>query len=317
MFIISEHYFEETIKYLLDNSIKPSTKKTYESAYKRYSSFCQDYNFNETPASKETLVAFVAMLFEQNLKGSTMKVYLSAIRHAHIKKDLADPLGATKLSLILKAVMALSGAPNRKLPITFDILCEICLKANHRYDALMIRAAMTLAYFACLRCGEMCIPDAESYDPNVHLSFSSIVFNLEEKFFTLIIKRSKTDKNNVGVKVNVGCSGHEICSYCIMSQYMQLMKCKPSSPLFLDPFGNILTKSHFVSTVRLLLSLCGKNGTLYSGHSFRAGSATDAGDHDFQSHEVKMLGRWASDAYNIYLRNPKRTSKFAKKLMKN
>ena len=75
-----------------------------------------------------------------------------------------------------------------------------------------------------------------------------------------------------------------------------------------------MTKQIFVDAVKLLVAISGQDPSLYSGHSFRAGSATSASENNFETHEVKQLGRWASDAYMIYLRNPKVVSKFAKRL---
>jgi hypothetical protein len=70
-----------------------------------------------------------------------------------------------------------------------------------------------------------------------------------------------------------------------------------------------------VSATRLLLSLSGFNPSLYSGHSFRAGAATTAGNRDFRDWELKMFGRWKSNAYTLYLRDPKVTVAFASRLV--
>ena len=87
------------------------------------------------------------------------------------------------------------------------------------------------------------------------------------------------------------------------------------SPLFVVPGGKPLTKAYMVSVTRLLLSLTGNDPALYSGHSFRAGAATTAGDKQFKEWELKMLGRWSSTAYSLYLRNPRLTSTFASRLV--
>ena len=63
------------------------------------------------------------------------------------------------------------------------------------------------------------------------------------------------------------------------------------------------------------LGLAGFNPANFSGNSFRAGAATTAGDLGFEDYELKMLGRWSSSAYTVYLRNPKIVSTFAKRLV--
>jgi hypothetical protein len=77
-----------------------------------------------------------------------------------------------------------------------------------------------------------------------------------------------------------------------------------SAPLLVDRDGNVLRRTYFVSTTKLLVSLLGLSSSKFSGHSFRAGSATTGAEVGFDNWEIKMLGRWNSEAYNLYLRNP-------------
>jgi hypothetical protein len=66
--------------------------------------------------------------------------------------------------------------------------------------------------------------------------------------------------------------------------------------------------------MKLLISLLGLSPSEYSGHSLRAVAATSGASQGLESWELKMLGRWRSDAYNVYLRDPKIVSTFAEKL---
>ena len=42
----------------------------------------------------------------------------------------------------------------------------------------------------------------------------------------------------------------------------------------------------------------------YSSHSFCIGAATTAGARGVPDHLIKILGRWSSDAHQIYIRTP-------------
>ena len=70
-----------------------------------------------------------------------------------------------------------------------------------------------------------------------------------------------------------------------------------------------------MSVTRLAIASVGLDPSAFSGHSYRAGAATSAGNAGFEDWELKMMGRWNSDAYNLYLRNPKIVSTFAKRLV--
>ena len=76
-----------------------------------------------------------------------MRVYLSAIRNRHIELGYVYPIESDLLKLVIRGAKTLSGAPDRKLPITFPILSKLWVKAESRHDRSMLRAAMTLAYF--------------------------------------------------------------------------------------------------------------------------------------------------------------------------
>ena len=61
--------------------------------------------------------------------------------------------------------------------------------------------------------------------------------------------------------------------------------------------------------------MLGYNPELFGGHSFRTGSASTAALHHFSEHEIKLLGRWESNTYAIYLRKPEVVAALAKKLI--
>ena len=98
---------------------------------------------------------------------------------------------------------------------------------------------------------------------------------LPNRSLSVLLKSSKTDAFSEGVKVFVGCLGHEVCSYCSMARYLECRVSAPSSaPLLVDQRGFVLRRAYFVSTTKLLVAMLGLPASNFSGHSFRAGSAT-------------------------------------------
>jgi hypothetical protein len=258
---------------------------------------------------------YVAFLFAKGLKGSTIKVYLSALRSLHVFSNLVPPIHSEKLLLALKGATKLSTPPDRKLPITYQLLSEILPNLAGRHDELMLKTAMCVTFFGCFRAGEVCLPDKDTFNAGQHLTYGDITIDTLVTTITIKLKQSKTDTLNQGVTVKIGCSGTEVCAYCLMRRYMVQHPCPfPTSPLFLDCNKQVLRKCHFISTTKLTLALAGYDPSLYSGHSFRAGSATTGANAGFSAWELKMLGRWSSDAYQIYLRNPELASAFAHRL---
>jgi hypothetical protein len=254
-------------------------------------------------------------LFNQGLKGSSIKVYQAAIRNLHVKCGLINPTQSIRLKMAVKGATALSSAPLRKQPITYKILCPLVALLKGRQDELMLASAMSLAFYGCFRAGELCVPDGALFDPKLHVCLKDVSFSHKDKVLFLLLKRSKTDAKNEGVTIRVGCSTKPVCAYCLMKDYVQSRKPSTSGePLFIDSFGTVLKKGYFVSTTRLLLACLGYDPTLFSGHSYRAGCATTGADKGMNQWEIKMLGRWSSECYSIYLRNPAITATFAEKL---
>uniref|UniRef100_A0A1X7UVJ6 Tyr recombinase domain-containing protein n=1 Tax=Amphimedon queenslandica TaxID=400682 RepID=A0A1X7UVJ6_AMPQE len=68
--------------------------------------------------------------------------------------------------------------------------------------------------------------------------------------------------------------------------------------------GNPLTRDQFVRLLRDALSSRGIDSQQYSGHSFRIGAATAAAQANVPDHLIKVLGRWRSEAYQIYIQTP-------------
>jgi hypothetical protein len=305
---------------LMNAALRDNTKRTYTSAQNRFINFCKHYKLLPLPVSEDTLLLYVSFLFEEGLSGSSIKVYLSAVRSLHIFAGKQYPTDLLRVRMAIKGAVRETPAPNRKLPITYTILSKIMQKVKSRFNGLVLCAAMSLAFFGCLRLGEVCVQDAGGFCSKKHLCLSDVTMDEKDKCMTIFLRRSKTDIDNTGVYVHVGCSGSACCAFCSMNDYLSLRRNdalpqSDNSPLFLLPGGKPLHKTYAVSATRLSLSLCGIKPENYSGHSFRAGAATTAGDKKFQDWEIKMLGRWASPTYNIYLRNPRHAASFASRLV--
>ena len=111
------------------NGLAESTRKTYSSAKKCYREFCMRKQLNPLPASESHLCQFVSQLANDHLSHTTIKCYLTAVRHAHIENGLADPQirGMARLEQVLKGIKSIqcrARPPSRqtRLPIMPDLL---------------------------------------------------------------------------------------------------------------------------------------------------------------------------------------------------
>ncbi|KAL2096688.1 hypothetical protein ACEWY4_008836 [Coilia grayii] len=90
----------------------------------------------------------------------------------------------------------------------------------------------------------------------------------------------------------------------------------PDDPLFVSDDGRPITRSLFQSHLKSIITQVGIPADRYSSHSFRIGAATTAASNGLPELSLKTLGRWTSDAYQLYIRsNPSELKKAQLALM--
>ena len=84
-----------------------------------------------------------------------------------------------------------------------------------------------------------------------------------------------------------------------------VMRGPGGGPLFRFRDGRALTRPRLVVEVRKALTQAGINPDDYASHSFRSGAATTAVACGVPVDIIKTLGRWKSNAYQLYVRLPR------------
>ena len=74
--------------------------------------------------------------------------------------------------------------------------------------------------------------------------------------------------------------------------------------LFVWEDGKPLSRSEFGHLLKKTLEAAGLETSRYSGHSLRIGAATSAAAAGVPDHLIKVLGRWRSEAFQLYVRTP-------------
>lgn len=307
---------EGNVLQLIDDSLAPSTRRTYLSAQNRYIVFCQRTNTTPFPVSIHVLCCFVAFLGSQGLKHVSVKSYLSAVRHAQIAGGFPDPFKNADLSRLecvlkgLKRQQAHRRTPtNPRLPITPDILRSLKQLWDPKagdLDTAMLWAACTLGFFGFLRCGEFTCQSKQAYDPGCHLSLGDVAIDqpVNPSLMRVTLKQSKTDPFRQGVDIFLGATGTSLCPVMAMVAYLAIRE-KSAGPLFVRGNGSPLTRAFLVESLKGALRQCGVDPTKYNGHSFRIGAATTAAACGIPEATIKMLGRWQSSAYTLYIQTPR------------
>ena len=276
-----------------------------------YIEFCYIYGYQIVPSQENTLLLFVSYLYKKGFRATSIRVYLSAIRSMHIEQGMPNPLeNACRIKLALKAIERNEFKPKQKLPITYELLAQWKPFFNPQNDVDRLWwAVFTLAHFALMRAAEFTVPSQYSFTSNNHLVNSDVQFKLLDsnlKYMVVHLKQSKTDSKGNGIDIYIGCTGTTVCAYCAMVQFVSLKRHNndPLSPLFVFSNGALVTKSLLTKTIKLYVVRIGLDPDKYSGHSFRSGGATTMASNNFADWEIKLGGRWTSEAYQRYIRTP-------------
>jgi len=262
------------------------------------------------PASEGTLIYFASHL-ARTVRHSTIKIYLAAIRNLHINSGYDDPLkGRLLLKKILRGILRFQGSARiRRQPVTPRVLLAIrpILRGwLGPRDFSMVWAAFTLAFFAFLRCSEFTYPGAHSFSSTVHLTTDCITFHpslVSPRHMLVTLKSSKTDSFRQGQSLIVARCSSLLCPVSAMQQYF-LLAHPESGPLFYFRSGRFLTRSSVTHLLRDSARSAGLPYESLKGHSFRIGAASAAAAAGLPDWLIKVLGRWSSDCYQIYIRTP-------------
>ena len=104
----------------------------------------------------------------------------------------------------------------------------------------------------------------------------------------------------MGINIFIGKTDNSLCPVAAALSYMVERGVDPG-PFFRFQDGKPLTRMRFVSKVKEAFTAVGIDYTAYSGRSFRSGAATTAAKQGISDATIKMLGRWKSSAYQLYV----------------
>ena len=129
-----------------------ATARKYSGLQRTFKGFCQTLNLTVVPATEATLVSYLTYLkLGRNLGPTSIRSYLSAIRHLHVINGLPDPLlDRPRLALIRAAATKGGAVTPARTPISFETLILIHARVIHPRHT----ACCFVAFFGFLRVSE-------------------------------------------------------------------------------------------------------------------------------------------------------------------
>ena len=112
---------------------------------------------------------------------------------------------------------------------------------------------------------------------------------------------SKADQRQHSITLIIPSQNTPICTVYMLHRFLQVRNDTALKPLFVHFDGSMLTRYQFNSILQKTLAFCDIKDHIRS-HSFRIGGATELSRMGVKDNEIKQWGRWASSAYESYIR---------------
>ena len=294
------------------------TNRTYGSGERRFIRFCLMHRLvhdsgDILPAFEGTLIYFASYL-AWSVCHSTIRLYLAAVRNLHISCGHSDPLvGKLLLRKVLRGILRYQGQHRvLRQPVTPGVLLAIGPFLRSwlgSSDFSMVWAAFTLAFFGFLRCSEFTYQGVNKYCSRFDLgtesgSFVPSLASPQHMVITLLL--SKADPFRADQSLLIARADSSLCAVTAMQHYYQFVA-PPPGPLFIFRSGRLLTRATSTSLLRDAARHAGLPFHSLKGHtcSFRIGAASSAAAAGLPDWLIKVMGRWSSDCYQLYIRTPK------------
>ena len=281
---------------LLNASLADSSKKQYQRAWNFFEQFCKELGFKtEFPIEQKIILRFISYMFDLHYAYSSICSMVSCINYFQRMANLPS-LQTLIVQKTLLGVKNLSPASKGCLPISKQQLNEVIRKSewvlSDHFTTVLFKAMASLAFYALLRVGEF------TYSP--HTLKLSDVF-MSSTSITIKFKTFKHSKGEEVVQTIPALKLAEFCPVQLLHKYLQIRGGKEGF-LFLKPDGFAPSRKEFLHWLQCVLIALGWQVQDFNTHAFRAGMATHMAMSGASAEQIKIAGRWSSDAYKKYIR---------------
>lgn len=312
-------------------SLRDGTLSGYGSGLRKFHIFCDIFSIPESerlPASFELLHSFclwavadpstsdVALAGDVPFEPVSVQVsgkYLAAIRAWHLAQGWPPPLSEERQKQI---TWSLRGMANIQLdrrsrpprpPVTLHMLAAIkpTLNLCDPFEAC-IWAIATSAFWGLMRFGEATVTSRGAFDPNRQLKRSDALFGTDldgKDYARLDLPSAKTAKPGEIQHIFLVKQG-SLCPLDALRNLAHIVPATAGEPLFSwrDRNGNTrpMVRDTALKFVNERFTSLGYGTTF--GHSFRIGGASFYLSQKVDPEVVRIMGRWRSLAYQVYIR---------------
>lgn len=235
----------------------------------------------------------------------TISVHLSAISFLHKMQNFTDP---TKVFLVQKLVAGaykLRPSADMRLPITRSILFKLLDAAEIIYSGyakILTQTMFNFAFHTYARVGEITATGPTQTRNVLQLDNITVVMANNQPHEVKVCFRHF--KHNFLGRPHFIAFKRTSTRHCPVQLFARFLVWRGSQagPLFCDMSGDVVSRYSFDAKLKACLRFCGLSSEFYKGHSFRIGAASYDAAQGVPDSQIRLRGRWKSDAFRKYIR---------------
>ena len=292
---------------LLNASIAPNTMLSYKTALRAFERFQIEFNLEKSwPVECKQVILFISYCYEKGLSSNTISTYIAGINYVHKLHGWEDLRSNFIITKMLEGCRRLRFHKDIRLPITLEILSNICQVLPQvcysHYEATLFKAAFLLAFYGMFRVSELVAPSSLLVQRT--LSFQDVILNTNLEFIYVTLRISKCNQSGHPVKLKI--PREKNVDLCPVSALKDFLTIRPNiqGPFFCHVDGKPVTRSQFSCVLIKSLGRVRPECSNIKAHSFRIGRATHLFQLGLSGKQIQALGRWRSEAYKKYIRLP-------------
>ena len=238
---------------------------------------------------------FISYLSLSGLAPATILLYIAGVRANFCWWGLPTFSNSFFIKMMLKGVTAKHRDPDIQLPVTREILRQMCdalpLILSDYYMVQLYKSMLTLAFHALLRPGEF------SYSPHVVRIEHIFVDNMG---VTIYLTSSKTHQFLFCQRVKVAPQPQ----HCPVHYLLNYLAIRPieSGALYVGPNNLPVQYPALLNLFDKLAEFLDLPWGRYKPHSLCIGATTELHVKGFSNEIIKQRGRWSSNAFQCYIR---------------
>ena len=231
------------------------------------------------------------------------------VRAWHTLYGLAWTLHENQVATILKGAAKLAPPSTKQVlraPITTDVIevIKAHLKDQDPFDTAFF-ACLTTIFYAAARVGEFTLRRLDGFDPGEHITPNGVRDDINPRngLHTKVFHLPRTKSNPTGEEVNWAKQNGPTDPFDAFVAHLTTNNPPGEGPLFAYKDGSKhkpLTRHTFIKHLKAKAKMAGIDSI--QGHSVRIGATLEYLLQGVPFDVMKVKGRWASDAFQLYLR---------------